>query len=205
MRSCLIDYPSLPPRDLLLRPLQELDLSLPGAPGRAELSKLKLRVVGTEKTSPHARAEWAEGFSTTAAAWALKPLRTDSVSRGLFISIFTRETIFLSISIRLSFFMKRPFLERRAVNERIESGADLPPGIPQIGSIGTCTCLFGSRVSAATANIPSPRLQAEKAPLEQSIRFPCCNLTLKTKQTRPWYDCPTSSLHMILRVAQTVV
>ena len=68
-----------------------------------------------------------------------------------------------------------------------------------------CRCLFGSRVSDATANIPSPRLQAEKAPLEQSRLFPCCNLTLKKKRTRPWYDCPTSSLHVILRLAQTVV
>src|ERR1019366_7707212 len=38
---------------------------------------------------------------------------------------------------------------------------------PQIGSNSICMCLFGSGVSAATANIPSPRLRAEKAPLEQ--------------------------------------
>jgi len=48
------------------------------------------------------------------ADWALKPLRTDSVSRGSSISLFTRETIFLSISIRLFFFMKRPLFERWA-------------------------------------------------------------------------------------------
>jgi hypothetical protein len=42
------------------------------------------------------------------AAWALKPLRTDSVSRGRSISLFTRETIFLSFSIRLFFFISGP-------------------------------------------------------------------------------------------------
>jgi hypothetical protein len=41
----------------------------------------------------------------------LKSLRTDSVSRGLSISLFTRETIFLSISIRLFFFIKWPISE----------------------------------------------------------------------------------------------
>jgi hypothetical protein len=45
------------------------------------------------------------------AAWALKPLRTDSVSRGLCISLFKLEIISLAISIRLFFFMKRPFFE----------------------------------------------------------------------------------------------
>jgi hypothetical protein len=48
------------------------------------------------------------------ADWALKPLRTDSVSRGSSISLFTRETIFLLISMRLFFFMKRPLFERWA-------------------------------------------------------------------------------------------
>jgi glutathione reductase (NADPH) len=62
----------------------------------------------------------------------------------------------------------------------------------------------GSRVSGATANIPSPRHRAEKEPLEQSIRFPCCNLTRKKKRTCPCNDWPTSSLPMILRVDQTV-
>ena len=71
-------------------------------------------MAGTEGTRPYARAEWAAGFSTDGAAWALKPWRTDSVSRGLSISLFTRETILLSFSIRLFFFMKRPFLERLA-------------------------------------------------------------------------------------------
>ena len=51
-----------------------------------------------------------------------------------------------------------------------------------------------SQASAATANIPSPRLRAEKAPPEQSRLFPFCNLTLKTKRNRPWYDRPASSL-----------
>jgi hypothetical protein len=36
----------------------------------------------------------------------------DSVSRGLSISLFTQATIFLSISIWLFFFIKRPFFER---------------------------------------------------------------------------------------------
>ena len=66
-------------------------------------------------------------------------------------------------------------------------------------------CLSGGRVSGATANIPSLRLRAEKAPQQQSKLLTCCNLTCKGKRTRPCNDCPTSSLHMILRVAQTVV
>ena len=76
------------------------------------LSKLELSVAGTEGTRPHARAEMVAGFSTAGAAWTLKPLRTDSVSRGRSISLLTRETISLSISIRLFFFMKQPFFER---------------------------------------------------------------------------------------------
>ena len=147
----------------------------------------------TQRTRNHARAECVAGFSTAGAAWALKPLRTDSVSRGLSISLFTRATIFLSISIRLLFFMKRPFLDRSAVSYRIEFRADLPSRIPKIGSNSACTCLFGSHFSAATAYIPSPRLRAEKAPVEQSRLFPCCNLPRKTKRTRPCNDCPTSS------------
>jgi pyruvate/2-oxoglutarate dehydrogenase complex dihydrolipoamide dehydrogenase (E3) component len=63
----------------------------------------------------------------------------------------------------------------------------------------------GSCASCATANIPSPRLRAEIVPLEQSILLTCCNLTRKRKRTRPCNDCPTSSLHMILGVAQMVV
>jgi|HubBroStandDraft_1064217.scaffolds.fasta_scaffold364683_2 hypothetical protein len=46
------------------------------------------------------------------AVGVLKSLRTDSASRGLSISLFTLETIALSISIRLFFFRKRPLLER---------------------------------------------------------------------------------------------
>jgi hypothetical protein len=46
------------------------------------------------------------------AAWALKPLPTDSVNRGLCISLFKLETISLAISIRLFFFMKRSLFER---------------------------------------------------------------------------------------------
>ena len=67
------------------------------------------------------------------------------------------------------------------------------------------TCLFGSHFSDATAYIPSPRLRAEKAPLEQSKLLTCCNLTPKRKRTRPCNDCPTSSVDMILRVPQAVV
>lgn len=39
------------------------------------------------------------------AALVLKPLRTDSASRGLSIPLFRRETISFSISILLSFFV----------------------------------------------------------------------------------------------------
>ena len=91
------------------------------------------------------------------------------------------------------------------MNYRIKFGADFPPGIPQTGSNSTCKCLFGSRLSAATANIPNPRLRAEIAPVEQSRLSPCCDLTRKTKRTRPCIDCPTYSLHMILRMARTIV
>ena len=78
---------------------------------------------------------------------------------------------------------------------------DLPSAIPQIGSTSVCTYLSGSLLSCATANIPNHRRRAEKALREQSKLFPCCNLTRKRKRTRPCKDCPTSSLHMILRVA----
>ena len=78
----------------------------------AELSKFELGVVSTARIRTHVRAERKAGFSTIGAALALKPLRTDSVSRGLSISLFTRATILLSISIWLLFFIKRPFFER---------------------------------------------------------------------------------------------
>jgi hypothetical protein len=62
-----------------------------------------MSVVGRRRTRIHARAERAAGFSMAVADWTLKPLRTDSVSRGSSISPFMRETIFLSISMRLFF------------------------------------------------------------------------------------------------------
>ena len=46
------------------------------------LSKLELSVVGTEENKTHARAGREAGLSAAGAAWELKPLRTDSVSRG---------------------------------------------------------------------------------------------------------------------------
>jgi hypothetical protein len=98
-----------------------------------------------------------------------------------------------------------PCTMSKSVSYRIEFGADLPAKIPQIGSACTCAYLSGGCASCATANIPSPRLRAKIVLLEQSRWFPCCNLTRKMKQTRPCNDCPTSSLQMILRVAQTVV
>jgi hypothetical protein len=84
-------------------------------------------------------------------------LRTDSVSRGLFISLLTRETIFLSFSIRLFFFMKRPFFERRAVNYRIEFGADLSQGISQKDETARM------RVYPAAALSPPPRISPAAA------------------------------------------
>ena len=68
-------------------------------------------MVGRRNTKIHACPERAAGFSMVCAAMALNPLRTDSVSRGLSISLFTRETIILSISIRLFIFMKLPSLD----------------------------------------------------------------------------------------------
>jgi len=76
------------------------------------IGQIRAECCSTQITRNHARAEMAAGFSTAGAAWTLKPLRTDSVSRGRSISLFTRETISLSISIRLFFFMKRSFFER---------------------------------------------------------------------------------------------
>ena len=68
-------------------------------------------MVGNERTRTHARTERAAGFSAVGAAWSLKPLRTDSVSRGLSISLFTRVTIFFFFFILnpAFLFMKRPF------------------------------------------------------------------------------------------------
>jgi hypothetical protein len=45
------------------------------------------------------------------AAWALKPLRTDSVSRGLCISLLTLKMISFAISIRVFFFIKWPIFD----------------------------------------------------------------------------------------------
>jgi hypothetical protein len=97
------------------------------------------------------------------------------------------------------------------LRSRAGFGADLAsepillPEISQTGSKRPMQVMIRSRISYATANIPSPRLRAEKAPAGQSELFPCCNLTRQTKRTRPWYDCPTSSLRVILRVAATIV
>src|ERR1035438_2850384 len=99
--------PSGTPGELLLRPLHEVDRSRPDAANHGQ-NRANWSWVwwAGQRTRIHARAERATGFSTAGAAWALKPLRTDSVWRGLSISSFTRETIFLSISILLSFFIK---------------------------------------------------------------------------------------------------
>jgi hypothetical protein len=60
----------------------------------------------------YALTESLAGFSRVCDAWAIKLLRTDSVSRGLCISLFKLEIISLAISIRLLFFTKCPFFER---------------------------------------------------------------------------------------------
>jgi hypothetical protein len=74
-------------------------------------------LVGTERTRTHVHSERTAGFSTVGEAWALKQLQTDSVSRGLSISLFTPETILLSISVMLFFFIKRTVLEWRMIEE----------------------------------------------------------------------------------------
>ena len=66
-------------------------------------------MAGTARSGIHALAERAIGFDTAGAARTLKLLRTDSVRHGSSISLFKRQTIFLSVSIRLFFFMKLPF------------------------------------------------------------------------------------------------
>jgi hypothetical protein len=80
--------------------------------------------------------------------------------------------------------------------------ADFHPGVPQTGAISPFRRLSSSSVSAATANIPSPRRRAEEAITEQVRLFPCCNLTRKTKGTCPCDGCPASFLHTILGVIQ---
>lgn len=59
--------------------------------------------------------------------------------------------------------------------------------------------LIRGHVSGATANIPSPRRRAEIEPLKQSVLLTCRYLIRKRKRTCLCNDCPTSSLHMILR------
>jgi len=76
------------------------------------LSILELSVVGAETPGTHTRKESALGFSSTGAPFALNPWRTDSVSRGLSISLFKLEIISLAISIRLFFFISWPLFER---------------------------------------------------------------------------------------------
>jgi len=49
---------------------------------------------------------------------AKEPLRTDSVNRGLSISLFKLEMISLAISIRLLFFTKRSFFNHEQINCR---------------------------------------------------------------------------------------
>jgi hypothetical protein len=93
--------------ELLLRQLHEPDRSRPRAANH-EQNQANWSWVwrAAQKTRIHARAERVSGSSMAAAAWAVDPLRTDSVSRGRSISLFTRDTILLSISIWLSFFIK---------------------------------------------------------------------------------------------------
>jgi hypothetical protein len=52
----------------------------------------------------HTPFERAEGTSTKDATWSSPLLRTDSVKRGLCISLFTLEMIFLASSMRSCFF-----------------------------------------------------------------------------------------------------
>src|SRR5580658_9133383 len=84
----------------------------------------------------------------------------------------------------------------KSVHYRIIFGGDpifmATTTLSQLAVLGTnsmLTCLFRSRISGATENIPSHRHQAEKAPTAQSKLFPCCSLTRKRKRTRPCCDC----------------
>lgn len=112
MLSYLISCTWVTPGDPLARPRHEVDRSLPDAPSESRLGKFKLSEVALRGQRNYARAERVEGLSMVGAAWALKPLPTDSVNRGLCISLFKLETISLAISIRLFFFMKRSLFER---------------------------------------------------------------------------------------------
>ena len=105
----------------------------------------------------HARAECVAGFSTARAAWALKPLRTDTVTRGLCISLFKLEMISLAISIRLLFFTKRPFFERSAVNCSLRSELIALQAADQVGS-NRCV-----RVYAASSLATPPRISPAPA------------------------------------------
>jgi len=114
-------------------------------------------VVGTERARTHTRAERASCFSTVGAACALRPLRTDSVSRGRFISLVTREMILLSFSLGLLFFKDCTFFRCKSVNYRLDFGADLQTGIPQINQTARV------RVSSASVLAPPPRISPAPA------------------------------------------
>jgi hypothetical protein len=64
----------------------------------------------------HAFAVWAAGRSTGGAPWPFKPLRTDSVSLGLCISLFTLAIISLAISIRFFFSIRIPLYRNRLIS-----------------------------------------------------------------------------------------
>jgi len=126
------------------------------------IGKLELSVVALKITRNHARAEMAAGFSTAGAAWTLKPLRTDSVSRGRSISFFTRETISLSISIRLFFFMKRPSLNDEQMSYRIEFGSRSPSRHPQIDQTTRVRVYSAAALAPPTRISPAPASEQKK-------------------------------------------
>ena len=89
---------------VLLRSSHELGRSLAGE----DLNSLESSALGPQKDHTDVREKHTADFFTAGAAWAIKPLRTDAVSRGRSISLLTQETISHSISVRLCLSSKGP-------------------------------------------------------------------------------------------------
>jgi hypothetical protein len=132
---------------VLLRSSHELGRSLAGE----DLNSLESSALGPQKDHTDVREKHTADFFTAGAAWAIKPLRTDAVSRGQSISLFTQETISHSISIRLCLSSRGPLIER-SENYHIEFGTDLSP------AYRTKDPAVRARVCSAASLAPPPRI-----------------------------------------------
>ena len=67
--AVLLDrLPEVTPRGLQLRPLRELDRSLPGPPSIGTIGKIRAECGGTQRTRNHARIELVAGLSWVSVA-----------------------------------------------------------------------------------------------------------------------------------------